>query len=139
MRDREGASFLLPLFSTIILGVRGDKGEVGLRFSYSSAIALRKSEGAMSTEAATLWFSGVVLIRVDSRVFCSAPKDETQHANLRESESYACHKCCFGCVICATIGESLPRVLSVERTLQTSLFGGGMKYFPSFVLSSGEL
>ena len=32
MRDREGASFLLPLFSTIILDVRGDKEEVGLRF-----------------------------------------------------------------------------------------------------------
>jgi len=32
LRDREGASFLLPLFSTIILDVRGDKGEVGLRF-----------------------------------------------------------------------------------------------------------
>lgn len=38
-----------------------------------------------------------------------------------------------GCVICAKIGEWLPRVLSVGRSLQTPVFGGGMEYFPSFL------
>ena len=36
-----------------------------------------------------------------------------------------------GCVICAKIGEWLPRVLSVGSSLQTPVFGGGMEYFPS--------